>query len=315
MVRSMYVGVSALVLVSAAGLACAQGDAKAAAPAPKAAENNQPSIRPSGNASRDLLMRMQKVVSIELNETRLEDVMKFIVEQTGIETEMFWKTDSGDGMDKEMLITLSIKGLTALEMLDKVLEKAADGTVENTWQMTPRGVMQIGPKSRLNKFKRVEVYDINDLLLIIPTNDDAPQVDLNKVLQSSGRGGSSGGGSPFSNINTAQKKRAAADYKEQRAKEIVDIIQQLVERDQWIDGGGEGGTITYKEAFPGQIIVNAADYMHRGLSGYRWWPAARAGGEGGKAKRYVSLNLDTSNSGVGLPIRTQPAAAAVGGGR
>ncbi len=319
MVRSLFVGVSASVLASVAGLALAQGDAPEAkgttAPAAKAPENTAPSIRPSGNASRDTLMRMQRVVNIELNETRLEDVMKFIIEQTGIETEVFWKTDSGDGLDKEMLITLSIKSLTALEMLDKVLEKAADGSVENSWQMTPRGVMQIGPKSRLNKFKRVEIYDINDLLLIVPTHDNAPQVDLDKVLQSSGRGGGGSGGSPFTNLDSGQRRREEEDYKARRAKAIVDIIQQLVEHDQWIDGGGDGGTITYQDAFPGQIIVNAADYMHRGLGGYRWWPATRTGNEGGRSKRYVSLNLDTSNSGVDLPIRTLPVSATVGGGR
>ena len=319
MVRSLFVGVSASVLVSVVGLALAQGDAPDAkgspAPSAKATDSGPPSIRPSGNASRDTLMRMQRVVNIELNETRLEDVMKFIIEQAGIETEVLWKTDSGDGLDKEMLVTLSIKSLTALEMLDKVLEKAADGSVENTWQMTPRGVMQIGPKSRLNKFKRVEIYDINDLLLIVPTHDNAPQVDLARVLQASARGGGSGGGSPFTNVDTTRRKREDADYRAQRAKAIVDIIQQLVERDQWVDGGGDGGTITYQEAFSGQIIVNAADYMHRGMSGYRWWPATRTGNEGGRSKRYVSLNLDTSNSGVDLPIRTLPVTATVGGGR
>ncbi len=311
MVRSLSVGVSALVASAFSAVALAQGDAAAAT----SAASGPPAIRASGNASRDTLMRMQRTVSIELNETRLEDVMKFITEQTGADTEIFWKTDSGDGLDKELLLTLSIKNLSALDMLDQVLEKAADGFVENSWQMTPKGVMQIGPKSRLNKYKRLEVYDINDLLLIVPTHDDAPAVDLDKVLQQSGRGGGGGGGSPFTNLNNNNRRREEEDYKKRRAEQIVDIIQQLVEAQQWDSGGGDGGNITYKDAFPGQIIVNAADYIHRGLNGYRWWPAAGVGGGAGGSKRYVSLNVDTSQTSLDRPLRTLPVAGGTGGGR
>ncbi len=311
MVRSMILAMSALVLTSLAGVAAGQDAADPkAAPAAKA-DAGPPAIRASGNPSRDTLMRMQRIVNIELNETRLEDVMKFVVDQTGIDTEIFWKTDSADGLDKETLVSLPIKGMTALEMLDKVMEVTADGQIENSWQMTNRGVMQIGPKSRLNKFKRVQIYDISDLLLIVPINDDAPQVDLNKVLQQSGRGGGGGGGSPFTGNTNVAKAKQARDYKEQRAREIQEVIEQLVEPQQWINGGGDGGSIIYKEAFSGQIIVTAADYIHRALNGYAWWPAARSSQSGGK--RYVSLDLDTSKSSLDRPLRTLPVAGSAGG--
>ncbi|MFN0012589.1 MAG: hypothetical protein ACKVS8_13205 [Phycisphaerales bacterium] len=309
MVRSMILGVSALALTSLAGLAVAQDAADPKAVTPAKADG-PPAIRPSGNPSRDTLMRMQRVVNIELNETRLEDVMKFVIEQTGIDAEIFWKTDSGDGLDQETLVSLRIKNMTAMEMLDKVLEVTADGQIENAWQMTNRGIMQIGPKSRLNKFKRVEIYDITDLLLILPIHDEAPQVDLDKVLQQSG-GGGGGGGSPFSGATNQQKEKLAKDYKEQRAREIIEVVTQLVEPQQWIDGGGDGGTIIYKESFPGQIIVTAADYIHRGLNGYRWWPAART--SPGGTKRYVSLDLDTSKSSLDRPLRTLPVTGVAGG--
>lgn len=311
MKRAMTIGAMVCGLLACAGYAQDAKDEGKKETKAMAEKAGQPVFRSSGNPQRDTLLRFQRNVSIELNETRLEDVMKFVQEQTGAELEIFWKGDSGDGLDKELLMTLSIKGLPALEMLDKVLEKAVDGTNENSWQMTPQGVMQIGPKSRLNKYKRVEVYDINDLLFVLPMFDNAPQVDLDKALQSS-KGGS-GGGSPFKNEQSQQKNnQPGVNPKAGRDKEITDVIVSLVDSQQWADNGGEGGTITYKEAFSGQLIVNAADYMHRQLNGYRWWPTTRATTSGG-GKRYVSMNVDTSNSTLNRPLRTQEVTGVAGG--
>ncbi len=70
--------------------------------------------------------------------------------------------------------------------MEKVLDKAqTDATGHgNSWQLTDSGTLQVGPKDRLNKFKYVKLYPIAGLLLEIPDYNNAPEFDLQSVLQS-----------------------------------------------------------------------------------------------------------------------------------
>lgn len=305
--RMIGIGTAAVALCAAAGLAQSSGGDKAASGA-KAA----PVAASTGDARRDNLFKMQKAVSIEMSDTPLEDVFKYIAETTGADLEPLWKTETeSDGYEKDTRVTINAKAMPALTFLEKVLERLDGGSLKNSWQMSVDGPIQIGPKERLNKYKRVEIYDINDLLFILPVYDNAPSIDLNQVLQQAGRGGGGGGQSPFrENQNGRRNQNEEPPTKEERARNIVNIITSIVDNEQWADGGGEGGTIRYHE---GTLIVNAADYLHRQVNGYKWWPSIRPGATAG-ARRYVSLNIDTSIGQLERPIRTLPVTGGVGGG-
>jgi len=214
-----------------------------------------------------------------------------------------------DGLDPEVTITINAKNMSALRLLELVLDQAArDSFTENTWQMTPWGSIEVGPKSLLNRRQRVEIYDISDLLLDLPDYEDAPQIDLQNVLQSNS-GGGGGGQSPFSgNLNDTNNN----DTRDLDAKrdEIIGLIESIVEPDQWQDNGGDGASITI---FQNSLVIRGADYIHRQIDGYSWWPnqATSIAGVGGG--RYVSFNLDTGIGTVdGFAIQEVP--AVVGGG-
>ncbi|MGH2886963.1 MAG: hypothetical protein ACRDPA_30445, partial [Solirubrobacteraceae bacterium] len=198
----------------------------------------------------------------------------------------------------------------ALYILEAVLEKARNDFAENSLQMTAQGSIQIGPKDALNKYKRVVIYDINDLLLIIPRYTDVPQIDLNSVLQSNQGGG--GGQSPFNNANNNNSPLDNQMVRDDRAKKIMDLITSLVEQPQWTDHGGEGASM---HLFNGTLIINAPDYIHRQINGYPYWPSTttRVASRGGKPARYVTLNMDTGISTI-RQIRNVPVTATVGGG-
>lgn len=243
-------------------------------------------------ASRSNLLKLMRTITIEFSEQRLEDVIQFISEFTGAEIEPEWENDRAQvGLDKESLITLSVKNVTALVLLERVLEQAQDDFTENSWQMSKWGSIQIGPKERLNKYKRVQMYDINDLLMEVPDYDEVPDIDLQQVLQSNQGGG---GQSPFRDDN--QNDDLDRRTRDERAQEIVDLVIQLVETEQWTDQGGTGGSI---RQWQGHIIVNAADYMHRGLDGYPWWPQrAQSARTMAGGRRYVAFNVDTGFSRI-----------------
>ena len=261
----------AATVVAAAGLAIFVAPASAQV-APDVIRNEIS----TGNPQRDTLLKMLKPISISFDEQPLEAIVDFITQYTGAEIRTLWADDAGGriGLDREARISITVREVTTLELLEQVLQEATGdfGDIDdNTWQMTRTGTLMIGPKERLNGYRRIELYDINDLLLIIPDYDNAPEFDLSQVTQNSGGGGGGGGGgsssSPFQGSNDNDDEERAT--KEERADDLIDLIQNTVELDNWDTIAPNGATIRY---YQGNLIINGPDYMHRAVSGYGWWP-------------------------------------------
>ncbi|MFO0834161.1 MAG: hypothetical protein U0638_04255 [Phycisphaerales bacterium] len=307
-----------LLVVASAGLAMTAMTMTSAAqatekPQPTTATNsaaNTQAVRVTVDPRRETLARMLKPVQVEFREQRLEDVMKFFGEVTGADIEVLWTDEQNTtGLDKETIINLKSNGASALKLLERVLEKAQGGTTqgENTWQLSDTGALQIGPKVRLNAYKRLEIYDIADLLIDVPRYNNVPQFDLSAALQSSGQGGGSGQ-SPFQSGNQQNQSTNFGD-RTQKTTDLISLIQELVETEQWVDNGGTGGTI---RTFQSALIVNAPDYMHRALNGYSFWPSARQQVSQVKGRRYVTFSGSVEDSKI-HGFREQEATAVVGG--
>jgi hypothetical protein len=271
---------------------------------PSAFAQTTPAVRKTGHPQRDALLSMGRPITINFQDQRLEDVIDFIGEMSGARIEPMWIDDRHpDGLDKDELITLQVQDVPLLTLLERVLEQAQSDFSENTWQLTKTGEIQAGPKERLNKYKRVEIYDINDLLLILPNYDEVPDLDLQSVLQSNQGGG---GQSPF---RDDQQQDLDLPTKQERAEEVEDLVLALVEPEQWLDNGGNGGSLRY---WQGTLIVNAPDYMHRAMNGYPYWPAAATTAHLVNGRRWVSLDVDTGISKI-EGFAQQEVTAVVGG--
>ena len=165
------VGVGALLAMAGTAVAQNNSGGSGAAPAAPAAPNAPtaaPVFRTTGIPGRDTLLRMQKPITVDFNEQPLQKVMDYIRDTTGARIDVLWKTDKEDGWDREHLVTLSATDMPALSFLERLLLKM-DAETGNaaSWQLTDMGTMQVGTKDRLNKFKRIEIYDINDLLFFL----------------------------------------------------------------------------------------------------------------------------------------------------
>lgn len=281
----------------------------------------------TGNPQRDTLLKLMKPVTIELKDQRLEDVIKFVGELTGAEIDAMWLSDREQiGMDPEFQISLKANNIAALALLERVLDMATSDTTGAhgmTWQMSDGGALQIGPRERLNKFRRVEIYDINDMLMVIPEFTNAPQFDLNNVLQSqNGRGGGGSAQSPFTNANGNRGGQGQpgtgvngqqGPTKAERAEELKNLIIALVEPDQWVENGYEAASIRY---YQNVFIVNGPDYVHRALDGYTYWPKRYTtfGVAQNTGRRYVTLTAPVSTSKINGITQT-PVTAVTGGGQ
>ncbi|MBX3390129.1 MAG: hypothetical protein KF691_11840 [Phycisphaeraceae bacterium] len=255
------------------------------------------------SAQRKALGLMLKTMSVDYQQTRLEAVMKNIADVTGAPLQILWQDDRNPvGLDKESLITFRADDMSALTVLEGVLSRAgADFTGGgNTWQMTESGMIEVGPKERLNRTKRLEIYDISDLLLEIPDYNQVPQFDLNSALQASS-GGGGGGTSPFS--GGGQQVQNTGKPVQERADEVIRLITELVEPDQWTNNGGSAATVRY---YKQELLVTAPDYIQRQINGYPFWPAEQTQIEQDKKNRRVSFTPPRSSGVVQTANVPQP---------
>jgi hypothetical protein len=243
-------------------------------------------------AKRETLTLLSKPVTLEVEDQPIADLFSFIADVTGAEIEPVYINDDLDtvGIDPETEITVKVKEIPALVVLERILLRAqrseASGE-EYTWQFTDYGSIECGPKSRLNENSRVELYDVSDLLYLVPNFDNAPEFDLQSAIQQGGQGGGGSSTSPFSGGNQdPQDITSFAD----RAEALEQLIISTVEPDQWVDLGGDGGSISlYNQSF----IITAPDYIHRQIAGYDFWPARLQQIRKVKGRQHVKIRPST----------------------
>jgi hypothetical protein len=235
---------------------------------------------------RRTLERVAKPITVAFEEDRLEDVLEFLATIADIDIEAAWEDDRlGYGLDRQAEITVSATQVPILIVVERVLEKAQDNFDANTWQLTPAGALEVGPKSRLNRRQTLKVYDIQDLLFEVPDYAQVPELDLESALDqsNSGQGGGGGGGRGGGIFDDPETTDLDSESEQDRAQRIIDLIVEFVEPDQWLDNGGEGGTIRY---YRGNLLIRAPDYMHRQVGGYDFWPRSVPKSVDGRAEQY-----------------------------
>ena len=220
-------------------------------------------------AKASTLRLMSKPVTLDVDDQPLIEIIDYLMDVTGAEIEaIYLDSIASIGMDPDTAITLRVTEVPAISVLERVLKKAE--RIENigeeyTWQFSDIGTIQCGPKTALNEDQRIELYDVADLLLVIPSFDNAPDFNIG----GSGGGGSGGGGggsSPFSGGNSDIDIESPAE----RADTLIGLIQSSVEPTQWAAAGGNGASMT---VYGSSLVVTAPDYIHRQIAGYDFWPA------------------------------------------
>ena len=267
-------------------------------PAPRAEAQSGSGVTgtPGMQMSRDpraaTLARLMRPITTELENARLDDIVQFVSDFTGAEIDAKWVTERGNiGLDPDFEVIISVSNVSTLTFLERVLEKAeADDFVENTWQLSEDGFFEIGPKEALNKSRTLVVYDINDLLFQIPNFSNVPTLDLDSILDQGQQGGGGGGGSSFFEDENEQDDGDLRST-EELAQQIMDLLMELVEPEQWVDNGGEGATMDF---YQGTLLIKAPDYIHRQINGYNFWPRQSATSTPGG--RYLTFGLDAQNS-------------------
>lgn len=247
----------------------------------------------------EVIRRLGQVVTISWSNASLNDIFAQVEETSGLSIIPMWLTPrqtdaapavaapaksastapaAGDktaatplppieqriGLHPDTRITLRADGITLQHALELVLLKAdaqaATATIGSTWQLGPANTLQVGPRERLDRFVRVDTYDVANVLQVIRDfRYDGPAF-VRGAPQSA-----------FPAHTGFEDTRPSED----RAEDLRQLIMETCEPESWIELGGSSATIRYERGSK-TMVVRAPDYVHRAIDGYRWDPAAPA---------------------------------------
>ena len=202
-----------------------------------------------------------KRIPVDFSDNNLEDVLTFIGSVGNVEMDIDWPALEDIGVSRESPVSLRLTSVPLDTVLDRVLEKASTPDFPAGWAVTD-GVLTIASDEVLRRNTVLEIYDIRDLLIEIPDyGDQAPQFDLNTVFQQAGqRGGGGGGQSPF----RIQQQQQQDFDRDTLIEDIRNLIQENIDREGWVDFGGEAGTIT---ELNGNLVIVNTPKNHRAITG------------------------------------------------
>lgn len=209
-----------------------------------------------------------KHVPVDFADNTLADVINFLDTASQVNIDVDWDSLASIGINRESLVSLKLSSSPVRVVLDRVLQKAtekAGGLSRANWAVND-GILMVGSDEALRKQTSLVIYNITDLLLEIPNFYDTPQIDLQGVLQQSdGRGAGGGGKSPFRDNQQQQVNRQDQEQrKRDRIMQITQIIEQNVDFDGWRDNGGETGMI---QELNGSLIIRNTPRNHREITG------------------------------------------------
>jgi hypothetical protein len=225
------------------------------------------------DSRQEVIARMCRRVTVVWEDAPLEAVLAQLGEALGMEIVPMWAEGSEPatstsraasepatqraelmGLRRGQRVTQHAENITLLRVLERVLEDAeiegegGSPSLGNTWQLSTTNRLQVGPRERLNRWKRTDTYDVTDLLLVIKDWTER----VNGLASIVGKNG-------FEDRRTALE----------RAEDLRETIMSACEPESWVDLGGSAATIRFY--LPSKaMVVRAPDYVHRAIGGYRW---------------------------------------------
>ncbi len=188
----------------------------------------------------------------------LGDVVNFLQAVSSENFDVDWASLELISIDEQTPVQLNLRNVPFDTVLDRIIDKISDPLSPAGWAVRD-GIVQIASDEALRRNTALVIYDIRDLLIEVPDYEDAPNIDLQNVLQSNQGGG--GGQSPFDgdqqDDNEERDRQDAIDA-------ITDIIRSNVDSINWVENGGDTGSI---QEFNGSLIIRNTPKNHRAITG------------------------------------------------
>ncbi|MCK4625717.1 MAG: hypothetical protein KAV00_10430 [Phycisphaerae bacterium] len=189
--------------------------------------------RSSRRPARDRRVAIQR----EINFTRLalKDAVEFLRDLSGANFHVNWRALETTGITRETPVTVKAKNISIARTLDLVTDQLNAGRdrYSSIYWLVRGGVVEISTGEALDRTTSVRVYEIADLLVIIP-NFKGPDISLHTTGNNNNANNNT---SPFNDDDDDDDDNDEDDSpKEQRAKirrTLIEIIMFSIGEDMW----------------------------------------------------------------------------------
>ena len=211
--------------------------------------------RERAEALRDVERRLASPMRVSMDRRPVREAFAAWSDLTGVALVVDWRAMEIDGVDADRPVTLDLADVSAGGVLLLMMDAASDE--QRFIAEVELYGLRVRTRERANRDVVTRVYDVRDLVMEVPTFDDAPSLDLTDALSNTSTGGEgrSGGGGVFAEDDAA----AEPTTKQERGEALAEAVRDTVEPDVWRENGGEYSTLRYRG---GMLIVRAPAYVH-----------------------------------------------------
>ena len=177
-------------------------------------------------------------VDVNFDATPLSDAIDFFRQASGVNFHVNWNSLQAVGIDRGTSVTIRASGISIAKGLDLLVSDVSAGKsrLDSVYWIIDDEIVLIASGSALNTTLHTRLYDIADLLMIVP-NFQAPRINV-QPAGSGGRGGSGGSGSTLfgsnqGNSNAVQNAENPVQLRQQVRDELIAAIQNSIGPDMW----------------------------------------------------------------------------------
>lgn len=210
-------------------------------------------LRPrTANAGHALLRK--RVAKVEWTDVAFEDVIEWLKDLAGEQANVNprWRHLDVEGVDRDSLVTLSLKRTMVAKVLDEALDQLSeDGQV--TYQ-AEGDTLTISTRSDFDRKLELRTYQVSDIVFPMPDmGRNAPTIDLDQASQQGGGGGGGGGQSIFGGQGgqSSEDLEVEESELEEALDDLVALIQAHIAPTSWVPAGGTG-TISH---FNNRVLI------------------------------------------------------------
>ncbi len=205
-----------------------------------------------------------------------EEVIEKLRQFTGLNIIPNWTALEAASIDKTTEVTLKLQNVTFEKAMKLILDELGGGETELAFEISD-GVIQISTKEDLSRNPVARVYNVQDLIITVPTfrgrtisldqigqgQNQQGGLGGGRFLRGGGGGGGGGGGAGgnlFGGSGGGQNDDDdLGQNQEDPLQPIIQLIQQTIDPESWREAGGNVGTI---QALNQQIIITQTTSAH-----------------------------------------------------
>ena len=207
---------------------------------------------PSASAQSPRAALGRTVPDLNFTGVTLADAIEFLRDVSGANIHVNWAALEAVGVGKDTQVNLHLRNIPLRKVLHLVLREAGSGDLLTFY--IDDGIIEVTTKELADQDMITKIYPVDDLIMEVPDFDNAPDFQL--------QGSTTGGGSSGNIFSgTGQDESTPGKTRNERAQELIDMIQAIIQPDVWDVNGGRAAI----RFLNGSLIVTAPRSVHEAL--------------------------------------------------